>query len=378
MFGVKTFLKKHFPLRETNFKEAIDDLNCSVESIASSYGILTEEIKKQKHLVALSESQNSAKHRFISIGVHSYRNLGDIAITYAQKCFIHTHFPDSLFYQISISEYFNLKDQIINIIRPNDTILLFGGGNFGDVYPVAEELRRSVILNFPKNKIVIFPQTYHFSSSESGKTEEQKTAAIYNRHRDLHIFAREQTSFLLMQKNFQKIPIHLVPDMVLTESWHTNVVRSGAICCLRSDKESKLTPLEKAKIRGTLLKILQVKELDMLIPGCNPISIADHPVLVSNHMFEFNKTRLVVTDRLHGMIFAAVTKTPCIVFENYDHKIRSFYNTWLKDSFPNIRLLENMDLLEQNVREFLSAPPESTDISLLQGSYRELLNTLTP
>ena len=38
---------------------------------------------------------------------------------------------------------------------------------------------------------------------------------------------------------------------------------------------------------------------------------------------KYRKCQLVITDRLHGMIFAAITSTPCIALGNYNHKIKS-------------------------------------------------------
>ena len=53
----------------------------------------------------------------------------------------------------------------------------------------------------------------------------------------------------------------------------------------------------------------------------------------------FAKSRLIVTDRLHGMIFALVTRTPCLAFDNTNKKISSFAATWpVADS--EIRILD--------------------------------------
>ncbi len=35
---------------------------------------------------------------------------------------------------------------------------------------------------------------------------------------------------------------------------------------------------------------------------------------------QFSKSGLVITDRLHGMIFAAITGTPCIAIDNKSKK----------------------------------------------------------
>ncbi|MGU9505010.1 polysaccharide pyruvyl transferase family protein, partial [Bacillus paralicheniformis] len=45
----------------------------------------------------------------------------------------------------------------------------------------------------------------------------------------------------------------------------------------------------------------------------------------------FSKADLVVTDRLHGMLFSILTRRPCLVFANNNHKIESTISTWLQD-----------------------------------------------
>ena len=50
----------------------------------------------------------------------------------------------------------------------------------------------------------------------------------------------------------------------------------------------------------------------------------------------------MITDRLHGMIFAAITGTPCVVLQNNNHKIKATYESWLRP-LKHIRLQENFD-----------------------------------
>jgi len=48
-------------------------------------------------------------------------------------------------------------------IGADDTIILQGGGNFGDLYPHIQAYRERIIAEYPNHKIVIFPQTIFFS-----------------------------------------------------------------------------------------------------------------------------------------------------------------------------------------------------------------------
>ena len=45
---------------------------------------------------------------------------------------------------------------------------------------------------------------------------------------------------------------------------------------------------------------------------------------------EFRRARLVITDRLHGMIFAAITGTPCIALNNSSGKVEGVWSLWLR------------------------------------------------
>jgi exopolysaccharide biosynthesis predicted pyruvyltransferase EpsI len=44
------------------------------------------------------------------------------------------------------------------------TILMHGGGNFGDMY-VYNQFRHQVLRDFPRNRVVVFPQTVMFFSN---------------------------------------------------------------------------------------------------------------------------------------------------------------------------------------------------------------------
>jgi len=69
--------------------------------------------------------------------------------------------------------------------------------------------------------------------------------------------------------------------------------------------------------------------------------------LVSLHLKSISEHEIVITDRLHGMIFSAITRTSCIAIKNYNHKISSSYE-WFKH-FDYIKLLNN-----NNITEFLN------------------------
>ncbi|GHT41089.1 hypothetical protein AGMMS49921_03590 [Endomicrobiia bacterium] len=46
--------------------------------------------------------------------------------------------------------------------------------------------------------------------------------------------------------------------------------------------------------------------------------------VVNNELMKYARSKIVVTDRLHGMLFSVITKTPCVVMGSYTHKIDEF------------------------------------------------------
>lgn len=69
----------------------------------------------------------------------------------------------------------------------------------------------------------------------------------------------------------------------------------------------------------------------------------------------FKSSKVVITDRLHGMIFCAITKTPCVVLPNSNHKISGTYYNWLSE-------LEFIQFVE----EF----EETTVLNLISNLYK--------
>jgi len=70
---------------------------------------------------------------------------------------------------------------------------------------------------------------------------------------------------------------------------------------------------------------------------------------VKNKFMQFQKSELVVTDRLHGMIFAAITGTPCIVFSNTNYKIKGVYEKWLK-KYKFTQFIDNEDIQKIHIK----------------------------
>ena len=119
------------------------------------------------------------------------------------------------------------------------------------------------------------------------------------------------------------------------------MIRNGCILCLRNDCE-KTRSEDIDKTIDRQVRILfgdNVETLDMLAP--HPIPIIERDAELEKQFDAFRHAELVITDRLHGMIFCAITGTPCIVIDSKSPKIRGCYE-WIKD-LPYIIFCEDID-----------------------------------
>ncbi|MBS9462197.1 polysaccharide pyruvyl transferase family protein [Flagellimonas sp. 389] len=327
---------------------------------------------QSKPLQALSfkPPKQTEKRAYIFLAA-DYGNLGDVAITYAQHKFLQNLYPDYLITEIPISKTIEGIAFVKKILSSTDVVTTVGGGNMGDLYPMIEHFRQMVISNFKSNRVISFPQTIDFGDTHIGRKSLKKAIKVYSKHPNLILLAREQKSYDFFKKHFTTNTIIKVPDIVLTlDKTAENSKRDGAIICLRDDKEKKLNPDQEKK----LLSLVKEKfggftSRDTHIGGAN-ISLNGRVKALEKIWSDFRRAEVVITDRLHGMIFCYITNTPALVFLNNNHKIKSSY-AWI-DHAKHIRLMENFSKEDINESlEFLKTQKVTIKKDLLP-QYTEL------
>ena len=273
----------------------------------------------------------SEKPRCFVFLAADYGNLGDVAITYAQEKFLKDVYPDYAIIDVPISQTLSAIPQVKREIKPNDIVTVVGGGNMGDMYFDIELLRLMVVRAFRKNKTILFPQTVDYSDSKEAATLKKLAKKAYCSHPNLTMYAREKFSFETMKKTFPGVNVRLTKDIVMTLYEKARTQRENrAVFCLRNDKEKahneKLVKEIEDFCKAQNMKIM---ERDTHI-GRNNLSLEEREEELQKIWRDFWESCLVVTDRLHGMIFAYITGTPAIVLPNNNFKIEGCYE-WIKD-----------------------------------------------
>lgn len=286
---------------------------------------------------------------FILVGTPQHGNLGDQAIALAEyQLFAECDKEKAI---IEIPSVIMYKAKWFKKWIGNRPIFIHGGGFIGTLWFNEEEMLRGVIKNYPNNKIVILPQTITFEDTEWGNQVKQESIEIYNAHKDLIICAREITSYEMGKQLFPNARVLSVPDMVVgynvTDVFQGN--RKGAIMCMRSDCEKALSDSDNQRIEETLKRVFgdEIQHTDTVL--AHEIQKKQRSLYVNEKLKQFAGAKLVVTDRLHGMVFAALVGTPCIALGNTNGKVKGIYQ-WIK-KLEYIQYIEQIDDMEAMIQK---------------------------
>ena len=289
------------------------------------------ELKKLLKIYIFNKKINVSKEQkkaYIMLSA-DYGNTGDLAITYAQRKFLEENLEGYKVIEVPIYDFYRKYLSIRKKINSKDVITIIGGGNTGDVYIEFEEVRRFIIKKFKKNIIISFPQTIDFVTTK----ELQKSIKAYSRNTNLYLFAREKKSYYEYKEKFKVNNVFLVPDIVLSlDTYKTKLRRNNILICLRNDKEKQIDDNDENKLTRTLYNKYNNIVLQDTHIGNKKITYDKREKVLRKIWNNFSSSRVVVTDRLHGLIFSIITETPCIAIDNSNHKIKETYNTWLKEN----------------------------------------------
>ncbi|MEW9080439.1 glycosyltransferase [Terrisporobacter glycolicus] len=342
-----------------NYKEVRDDVvkfirkisnvvDINSEILVENPGLYYSNAKKISRNNELELYKKNKKIFYMLIPTHG--NLGDQAIVYASEKFLEDKYPDYKIIKINLDETELYIEKVKEIISCDDIVFLHGGGNMGNHYIWEEQARRYVISKLDNAKIISFTQTIFFSGDYEGKKELDISKQIYNNHKDLTLLAREEKSYELMKESFYNCNVFLCPDIVFYLNNKINnkqEERKYLMTCLRKDKETYYTLNKKEAIISEIGRKFELIKADTIVDyGVDHINRKEE---LANIWRKFCGSKVVITDRLHGMIFAAITQTPCIVLRSLDYKVTQSYK-WI-ENLNYIKLTDDFSL--ENIEKLI-------------------------
>lgn len=298
-----------------------------------------------------------------------HSNIGDHAITIATEKLLNKNgIP---YIEISDRKLFELNSYGFLNVFNGRTILVNGGGNLGTLWFRIEDVFRNIIKSNKKSNIICLPNTIYYEDSDYGVSEFENSIKIYNDHKNLLLYAREKVSYDIMLHAYKNV--YLVPDMVLSLDYSKEKFeRQGCLLCLRSDLEKTMSDDTLEKLKKIVFNIFGTYAFTDMCTSYK-ISAKDRYEEVIKKVNEFKRAELVITDRLHGMIFCAITGTPCIVLNSKSHKVKGCYE-WIK----NLGYIKFADDIDEILKLYDAIPKTELnyDNSNLIKHYEQLQENL--
>ncbi|WP_188399491.1 polysaccharide pyruvyl transferase family protein [Sporomusa sp. GT1] len=289
---------------------------------------------------------------FIVLNSPDYPNIGDHAIALAERSLLEGLNCSREIYEITSTYYKN--SNVREYIKKEDVLLFTGGGYLGSLWINLEDTVRLAIDNHPDNAIIILPQSLFFENSAFGRRECQLSQEIYNRHKRLYMCLRDPFSYQLANRIFDDhIGKMFLPDAALLLNYsEEEFLRTGALLCLREDRESTIAKESRDLIHRELQKrFTDVGIISNIVS--EPSSMTKREEAVDRFIRRIKTAEVVVTDRLHTMIFCVISRTPCLVLDNISNKVFGVYG-WIKH-LDYISKLDNPFEIEQKLNGVINS-----------------------
>ena len=231
------------------------------------YNIHTFISKKKRARFIKFKSDTS----IILLGSPEHGNLGDHAISVAERLFFKDYFQNKDVVELSGDIYRSNIKYIKKHIKQDDVLFITGGGFLGSLWLNEEEMVRQVIKDFPKNKIFILPQTVFFEDTDEGKKQLKTSKSVYRSHDALYVFARDRNSYDFFCKEVFENDENCfyAPDIVTYLDLESQSAprENKILICMRKDKERCILQEDKEKLYKKIeILSLQTEEIDTVVP----------------------------------------------------------------------------------------------------------------
>lgn len=327
------------------------------------------------------------KGDYILLDLPYYSNIGDILIWKGTESFLRKLSGKCL--GKHSKETFDFRS------LPKDcTILLLGGGNFGDIWREHQDFRLEVMRVYPDNSIIVLPQTVFYENKELLLADVEKM----NRHEHLTICARDNSSAKILEDNNFKGNLLTVPDMAFcinSEEIKADIqpADKDTLILMRKDKEIQLVNFEKYQ-NASFEDWPEIKEsgaqawhhlMTHTSEESDKYFINEYfPQRIDSGIKFASSYKEVYSTRLHVAILRLLLDLPVVMLDNSYGKNKSFYESWLQDAelvtMPSkedsfkIRSILSIKTIEHNFQEQISARDE--EICHLQCEIENLKKQL--
>lgn len=277
----------------------------------------------------------------ILMGTPTYNNLGDHLIAATETAFLKDCFGTRKVIEIPTRIFIRHQEKITRRVKADALVVITGGGWMGTLWPDDEYRMQQMISAFKNHQIIIFPQTVFYQDGKDSAAILAAANQVYQQCKDLTLYVREENSYAFARENFHLPPDHLrlAPDIGLYRALAGDV-RCGkqVLLCLRNDREQGRPDCIEAVARRFAARYnLPCTRVDTITDRSTPVWKRNRRI--RSLLQQMGQANLVITDRLHGMIFAVIAGAKCIALDNQTHKVSGVYQMWLERN-PRVRMMD--------------------------------------
>lgn len=279
-----------------------------------------------------------------------HNNVGDSAIWAGEVAWLQKNVGSD---PALITDHRDPLDQV-NRDLMGKTVLLHGGGNFGDIWTANNDFREAIIAANPDSTIIQFPQSIHYDNPAAIVT----TARNLKAAKALRLLVRDQESHALATQAFD-CEVTLCPDMAfaLGPLQRIGTPDLEVLLLMRTDKEgvghaSQDWPIgweqydwleDAPNLYRDVLRDSRIKAVMSLSPARMSRTarrnyyynqLADRRL--ARGLQQLSRARFVITDRLHVHILSTLLGLPHCFLDNHYGKIARFsaaFSTRWSDSY---------------------------------------------
>lgn len=252
----------------------------------------------------------------------------------------------------------SFSEAVLRRMLPTGTILLHGGGNFGTVWPSAQEHREMVMSRFRDYPIIQLPQSISFDDEFAVV----RARNLVEAHPNFILMARDRPSlefgttelgartilcpdsaFLLEAHQYREPPV--VDVLVLARSDKERVVDGWEESLRTSGLSFEIADWvdEGTTLAHWLSSRLWPRAFGRLtkVPGFFDLLKSAWDATASARMRRgcalLSRGRVVITDRLHAHILCTLLGIPHVALDNTYGKVGNFIDAWTNKSSLLVR-----------------------------------------
>lgn len=342
------------------------------QSVVGGVATRIADLLNDPSAITLAKRLKSATEKTaVLVGTPCHHNLGDHLIAENETQFLVEKCGIEQVIEIPTRIFLSNQEMVRSNVNQRCPVFISGGGWMGDLWPEDQEIMERMIATFQKNRVIILPQTIYYCDVTQSNASILETRKVLSDAHHLMIMCRDRASMDTAMLLFGDlgIEIELFPDLGLyRRPIHKTSARHSICLCLRNDRESCF----KSNIVNTITSVAAEHGVEV----CRDSTISKHAVSIWQRKRELNKlikrfslSEIVITDRLHGMVFSALAGTKCMAFDNKTHKVKGVYSLWLKGN-PNVIMMDT-----ENSEEIIKRLNRMLEANNDDGDYYRLLVT---